>query len=83
VADDLSAPVDLGLVTAIPAMFISAIEDGGSEPPAIRVQMQTSDGTRYSASLTIDAAKSMISGLANWPPMTQFLLERESPARLQ
>jgi xanthine/uracil permease len=80
---DLSAPDDLGLVTAVPAMFLSTFEVAGSRTPTIRVQMETSDGRRYFVSLTMDAAKNMISGLANWPPMTRFLLERGSPARLQ
>ena len=72
---DPRAHIDLELVTAVLGMSSSSFESAGRQTQAVRVQIETLGGKRYSVSLTIEAAKAMISGLATWPPMTHFLLE--------
>ena len=79
---DPRAHIDLGLVTAVLAMSSGSFESAGRQTQAIRVQIETLGRKHYSVSLTVEAAKEMISGLATWPPMTHFLLERER-AKLQ
>jgi hypothetical protein len=73
---------DLGLVTAVLEMSSGVSETEGRQTQTITVRIETADGARYSISLTIEAAKAMISGIATWPPITNFLLERER-AKLQ
>jgi hypothetical protein len=83
-AKDSHVPVDLGLVTTVSAMSsLGALEAAEGQTESLRVQIETLDGKRYIVSLTVAAAKIMISGLATWSPMTEFLLERRSPVRLQ
>jgi hypothetical protein len=73
-------PIDLGLVTSIPTFFSQGMfGDQQDQTQAIRIQMETLGGKRYFVSPSVDAARSMILGLANWPPMQDFLSGQEPP----
>jgi hypothetical protein len=78
VANGPNVTVDLGLVTPVFAMFLSGL----LKSPEARLKRSelkwTLGGEGYLFSLTVDAAKKVISGLATWPPITESLLERRS-----
>jgi len=71
---DPEALIDIGLVTEVSGIFPLGRREG--DPPesaAIRVQMESLSGKIYFASLTIEAARNMVSGLSNWKPVRDFL----------
>ena len=71
---DPGALIDIGLVTEISGIFPLGRREG--DPPesaAIQVQMESLSGKIYFASLTIEAARNMVSGLSNWKPVRDFL----------
>jgi hypothetical protein len=66
--------IDIGLVTDVSGIFPLGRREG--DPPesaAIRVQMESPSGKIYFASLTVEAARNMVSGLSNWKPVRDFL----------
>jgi hypothetical protein len=66
--------IDIGLVTEVSGIFPLGRREGDQpESAAIRVQMESLSGKIYFASLTIDAARNMVLGLSNWPPVRDFL----------
>jgi hypothetical protein len=66
--------IDIGLVTEVSGIFPLGRREGDqSETAAIRVQMENQSGKIYFASLTVDAARNMISGLSNWQAIRDLL----------
>ena len=66
--------IDIGLVTEVSGIFPLGRREGDQpESAAIRVQMASLSGKIYFASLTIEAARNMVSGLSNWQPVRDFL----------
>jgi len=63
---ELRELIDLGLVTEVSGIFPLGIrENDQSETAAIRVQME-GRGKIYFASLTVAAARNLVSGLSKW-----------------
>ena len=76
---ELNELVDIGLVTKVSGIFPLGNREGDQpKTAAIRLQMESLSGKIYFASLTVEAARSMVLGLSNWQPVQDFLSERGS-----
>lgn len=66
--------IDIGLVTDVSGIFPLGRREGDQQENAtIRVQMESLSGKIYFASLTVEAAQNMVSGLSKWQPVKDFL----------
>ena len=80
---ELNELVDIGLVTKVSGIFPLGNREGDQpETAAIRLQMESLSGKIYFASLTVEAARSMVLGLSNWQPVQDFLSERGSRPKI-
>ena len=67
---------ELGLVIAVPASFQGVSAECAEEATqSIRVHMNALGGEVYSVTLSVEAAKGMLTALATWPPLYGFLRE--------
>jgi hypothetical protein len=65
-------PVTLPLITSCPAAALEGTF-GDVNNPTIQIQMDALSGQVYWLPLSVDAAKSMMKILANWPPLLDAL----------
>jgi len=66
---------ELGLVISVPASFHGHTTASPSATQSIRVQMNALGGEIYLATLSVEAAKAMLTALGTWPPLHAFLQE--------
>ncbi|MCK1626556.1 hypothetical protein IVA98_26030 [Bradyrhizobium sp. 160] len=70
-------PIKLPLITSCPsASELGAFAD--SSNPTIQVQMDSLGGQVHLVELSFSAAKSLMTILANWKPLQDHLLERQT-----
>jgi hypothetical protein len=67
---------ELGVVISVPVSFQKDLAKHTNEATqSIRIQMNALGGEIYLATLSVEAAKGMLTALASWPPLRTFAQE--------